>query len=142
MKELFKMNITISKNNNSEILIIPVVPPNVPIKQAGKNEVFETLNGDINILKLPGLKELSISSFFPVNKNYEFVAKGSETDGFKYVNFLENSKNSREYIRLVMTAKDNKTLFNSLVSVEDFEYSIDKVGDIAYSVDFKEFKKV
>jgi hypothetical protein len=136
------MNITISKNNNQEILIIPIVPPNISITQGSKNETFETLTGDINILKNPALKEISLSSFFPVNKNYSFVSKGSEPDGFKYVNFIENAKNNKEYIRLVMTSKENRTIFNSLVSIENFEYDLDKVSDIVYSVDFKEFKKV
>jgi hypothetical protein len=133
------MNITLSANNNSDIYIIPVVPPNLPIKTAMNNEVLSTLNGDILILGNETLKEFSISSFFPVNKSYKFTANGYEANGWKYVNFIGENKKSKTPIRVVITTKDKYTVLNTLMSIESFVYSVDKVRDIQYELSLKEF---
>jgi hypothetical protein len=45
---------------------LPVPPPNFTMKIKGKNKVIELLNvGDVNILKEPGLTDISFKIFLP-----------------------------------------------------------------------------
>jgi len=133
------MNITLSANNNADIYVLPIVPPNIEINSPQKNETFEGLKGDFTLIGNKGLKEISISSFFPVDKNYSFVAQGAEKNGWKYVEFVENLKKNKTPVRVVMTNKQKHTIFNGLCSVENFKYKPDNVGDIQYTLDLKEF---
>lgn len=134
------MNITLSANNNSDVMILPVVPPDVPIRSPQNNEVFSAINGDLLIIGKRGLREVTITSFFPVNKDYPFIAQGAESNGYKYIEFIENYKNLREPFRLVITTKDKYSVLNMLCTVEaGFEYAPDKVGDLKYTLPLKEF---
>jgi hypothetical protein len=133
------MNITLSVNNNKDIYVLPVVPNGIEIESSQKNETFEGLNGDITLIGNTGLKEFSVSSFFPVDKKYNFVAQGSEKNGWKYVEFIENLKKNKTPVRVVMTNKQKYSVFNGLCSIEKFKYKTDNVGDIQYTLDLKEF---
>lgn len=133
------MNIILSANNNKDMYVIPVVPNGIEINSPQKNETFEGLNGDLVLIGNPGLREFSISSFLPVNKNYNFVHQGAEQNGWKYVEFIDNLKKSKTPVRVVMTNKQKYTIFNGLCSIENFKYQADKVGDIQYELNFKEF---
>ena len=133
------MTIILSANNNQEIFTLPVVPSGMEINSSQKNEIFEGINGDITLIGNLGLKEFSISSFFPVNKDYNFIVRGAEKDGWKYVEFIVRLRKEKKPVRVVWTNKNKYTIFNGLCSVENFKYKPDKVGDINYTLDFKEF---
>lgn len=132
-------NIILSANNNADVMVLPVVPPDIPVKSPQNNEVFSTIKGDVLIIGKPGLREVSITSFFPVNKDYPFIAHGAERNGFKYVEFIENYRRLQKPVRLVWTTKDKYTVLNMLCAVESFEYAPDKVGDLNYTLALKEF---
>ena len=133
------MNITITDKAGSTSLIIPVVPPEIPIVNPTKNQVFETINGDLNIIGNEGLKEFGWDSFFPC-KEYKFAAVGSSKNGWDYVDFINKCKKNKEPIRIVATTDDKHTVLNILASIEKWEYRIDKAKDIKYSLGLKEFK--
>lgn len=132
------MNITITDKTGSTSLIIPVVPSEIPIINPTKNQVFETINKDLNIIGNEGLKEISWESFFP-NKEYSFAAVGSDTNGWNYVDFINKCKKNKQPIRIVYTSNDKHTILNMLASIEKWEYKTDKVGDIKYSLGLKEW---
>ena len=132
------MNITITDKTGSTSLIIPIVPPEIPITKPSKNQVFETINGDLNIIGNEGLTETAWDSFFPC-KEYPFAATGSSINGWDYVDFFNNAKKNKLPIRVVMTSKDRHTILNMLASIEKWEYKPDKVGDIKYSLGLKEY---
>ena len=75
------MDIIFSANNNEEVMIFPVVPPDFEITDEQNNEDFDGISGKMKLIGEKGLKKLTISSFFPVNKEYTFVKAGSERDG-------------------------------------------------------------
>jgi len=134
------MNITLSDVNGDQVLIVPIVPPNIPILQPTKNTTFESLRGDINIIGIKGLREFGWDSFFP-NQDYSFAKTGSCTNGWDYVDFLNNYIDLGLPIRLAVTTETKQTVLNMLASIDKFDYSLDAIGDIAYSIGFKEFNE-
>lgn len=136
------MNITISNVKKTEIYVLPVVLPNIPIKTGSRNEIFSAITQELNIIGNSTLIEVEINSFLPVNKNYSFVKAGSEKDGKIILDFLNQQKNLKLPIRVVMTDKSKGTVLNILMSVESLEYNFDKAGDIKYSMTLKEFPQL
>ena len=53
--------------------MLPVPPPRMDIKVNNKNKTINLINeGEINIIKTPGLKEISFEALLP-NANYPFA---------------------------------------------------------------------
>ena len=136
------MNITFANITGTQTLIVPYVPPDgVKILHGAKNETQETVNGDIRLTGSANLTGLSWSRFFPVNKQYPFCASGYDTNGYNYVDFLDSSIIYEVPIRVVITSIDKYSIKNGLFTIDSFEYSIDKVGDINYSITLTEFNR-
>lgn len=135
------MDIVISVNNNEEVMILPIVPPDIEIDKPWENSEKDSLKyGKIKLIGLPGLTSFSIESFFPVNKNYNFQKNGSEKDGRKYLVFFEKWRAKRVPFRVVITDKQKSELLNLPMAIDGFKYSFDKVGDVKYSLSFQEYK--
>lgn len=131
------MKITFADMDGRLTLIVPVIQPPVKFGQTNKHEIFETIkHGDIVLLGGKGLRTVEWSSFFPVNKLYNFIEAGALLNGKEYVTFLE--EHSEVPFRLIITDK-LKTIRNMLVVVDTFEYEYDKAGDIVYSIKLLEF---
>ena len=134
------MDIVFSANNGQEIFVMPIVPPDIPIIQAVKSEVFDSVNrGEFKLIGSKGLVMISIDSFFP-NKEYPFIKKGSLSDGWQYVSFFERWMDLEAPIRIIITTKAGVEVKNLAVAIEYFNYSIDKIGDIQYSLELSEYK--
>jgi hypothetical protein len=134
------LDIVFSANNGQEIFVMPVVPPDIPINQTIKNEVFDSVNkGEFKLIGSKGLITISIDSFFP-NKEYPFIKKGALSDGWQYVSFFERWIDLEAPIRIVITSKVGVEVKNLPVAIDSFNYSIDKVGDIQYSLELSEYK--
>lgn len=134
------MDVVLSFNNNKEIHILPIVPPNIPISMPSNNEVFESANkGEIKLIGFKGLIGVSITSFFP-NKEYGFIKKGASANGWQYVEFLKRMQDGRYPFRIVMTTKEGYEVLNSPVVIENFVFDVDKVGDIVYNLELSEYK--
>ncbi len=133
------MNIILTDIANITPFIIPIVPPDLQINSNGANESENTLNGKINVMDNCELRIVSWSSIFPVNKNYDFVNTGSISNGWAYVAFLELMKRFRLPIRIIITTKTKVPVLNMLASIDEFTNSVDKAGDINYTLKLKEF---
>jgi hypothetical protein len=135
------MDIVFSANNFEEVLRLPIVPPNTDVLNPRKNEEFETIQmGTLNLIGLKGLRTLSIQSFFPT-KIYSFV-KDNARLGWEYVDFFNKWSDKRVPIRIIMTDNTGKEILNMPCTVENFTHGLDKVGDIQYTLEIKEFKFV
>lgn len=120
--------------------MLPVPPPRMDIKVNNKNKTINLINeGEINIIKTPGLKEISFEALLP-NANYPFADYSQSFLGnavsaftgnlFTYqpaANFLEGmqaAKLNKTPLRLIITRMTASfaMLFdtNFLVTVEDF----------------------
>ncbi len=83
------MDIIFSANNNEEVLVFPVVPPDLGPAISQDNEDFEAVTGRMKLIGNMGLMTLSIESFWPVNKNYPWVRPGSEAERLALCNFFD-----------------------------------------------------
>jgi hypothetical protein len=76
---------------------------------------------------------------FPVNKNYNFMKKLSLKNGWAYVTFLELMIKNQLPIRVILTSKAHVPIYNSLMTIEKFDYTQNKTGDLEYKIELKEF---
>jgi len=117
------------------VLKLPVVPKEFTVSKPQKNEVFETVTqGELRLIGTPGLKSITISSFFPI-REYPFL-RDNTYKGFEYVYIIDTWILQKLPIRLIIT----DTPINMAVSVENFEYTIGQDGDLKYSLVLGEFK--
>ncbi|WP_027399085.1 hypothetical protein [Anaerovorax odorimutans] len=135
------MEIIFSANNNEEFKVLPIVPNDIEIAQAQSNTEFTTVNaGTLNLIGDLGLRSLSIASIFPTHK-YNFLKKGSSSDGWSYVDFFSKWRDKRVPIRLVIT-DNGKEILNIPCTVDNFTYTVRENNDIGYSLEIKEYRFV
>lgn len=135
------MDITLSCNNGAEVYVLPVVLEAPDINRAYKNEQFETMNNIVNLAGNPELIQVSISSFFPVNKSYPFANKKAISNGWEYVSFIERCADNKIPMRIVIN-DSTKTILNLATLVNNFSYKIDRKNDIQYTLELLEYRFV
>lgn len=134
------MFITLSDIAGTNLLVVPVVPPDVEFKHGGENETLQTVKGNIRLVGEKSLLTVGWSSIFPVHKNYSFTAVGSRLNGYDYINFLEDSIRAKVPIRVIATTLKKRPICNTLMSIDDgFSWSVDTAGDIKYTLSLTEF---
>lgn len=133
------MNLVVSADNNREILVFPLLPRYLKPQSSSNNEEFKTINnGTINILGDLGLKSLSVESLFPKKK--ETWAKAGSVEGQKYVDFFNKWRGKGFPIRVILSTKDGREVLNMACSIEVFDYCYDRVENIKYSLNLKEYR--
>ncbi len=133
------MNIILTDIANLSVFIVPVVPVGTSIISKGSNETLEALDHQFQVMNNEAPKEINWSSFFPVNKNYSFVPFGALSNGWLYVAFLELMKKYRLPIRVIFTTQAKIPILNTLATIDEFKYAVDKTGDINYEIKLKEY---
>lgn len=134
------MYITLSDITGGNLFVIPIVPPDVSISEGGQNDTVNTIKGDIRLVGDKSLTEVSWSSIFPVLKEYSFCEIGSLPNGHDYISFIQTAIKSKVPIRIIITTIKKRPIVNMLATIDDgFSYSIDKAGDIQYSIKLTEF---
>ena len=138
------MDIYFCTLDRSKIYQVPVLPVEMPeLEQSANNEEFQTYNnGTFNALGNAGLVSFTLESFIPgKNNNYSF-ARVKYVNPYDLINLWAGSMKSKTPIRCIMYRNDKTEVLNWMVSVEDIKWHEDKVGDIKYSVTFKEYREV
>lgn len=133
------MNITVTDITGDLIYVIPHVPSDIEQSSESDNETMETLSGPIRLVGDNGLKQVSWSALFPVNKSYSWQKIGSLTDGYDYIKFFDTMKKNKIPVRVVITDDNLRSLLNSLMSIDSFTYRKDRASDYAYSISLTEF---
>ena len=135
------MNIVVSANNNEEILVFPIIPRDISLKNPQSNEEFQTINnGTLNLIGDLGIRSLNITSMF--FKNKESYTKAGSVEGIEYVNFFNKYRGKKIPIRLIITLGDGSEFVNMACTVDNFDYSFDRQENIYYSLDFKEYQYI
>lgn len=123
---------------------LPVPPSKMEIKTKGNNKTINLIDeGDVNILKLPQLKEISMDVLLPYG-DYPF--RWGKFSPFFYMQKFERWKGCKEKIRFIVVrmSPKGKMLWNTNleVSLEDFTVKEDaKEGmDVVCSLKLKEYK--
>lgn len=127
--------------------LMPVTPSKVQIKTGNNNKEMTLINdGEVNVLKQPGLKEISFDLLLP-NQKYNFA---NYPNGYHnadhYKELLEKLKSDAKPFQFILsrgTPKGNNLGNTDMtVSLEDLSFTDDaKEGfDIKASVKLKEYK--
>lgn len=134
-----KLNIVFIANEES--VTIPIVPSKLPeINVPQANDTFNAITGDLNIIGVMGLRTFTLSSFFPVDKQYHFRRAGSLTDGNKYVEFFNKYRTELIPLRVIMAYDDGAEMLNMACTIDNFVYYLDAANDISYTLDCREYK--
>lgn len=150
-----------------DTMMLPVPPPKMSIKIHNKNKTINLINeGEVNIIKEPGLTDISFDARFPNTKypfaNYDSSLAdslidtlssslfGSDSFSFKKADyFLDNVKTIKKKqnpVRLIISRMSPMytMLFdtNMLVTIEDYAINEDyKEGfDVIVPLKFKQYK--
>lgn len=132
----------LSINNNEDVVCLPCTPPGIGPKYPQHNGEYEGLSGDYNVIGPMGLWTMSISSFFPVGKRYPWMPAESESDGWKYVDFFARNRPRKLPFRIVILDNDGVSRLNSACTVDSFSWSVNRRGDIDYTLELREYRFV
>lgn len=112
-------------------VLLPVTPSALSIKASNQNKSLQLINeGEINILKTPGLSKISFSALLP-NRHYPFARYPNGFQGAEhYTSLLEKLKTGcMPFSFEVIRSDDSGTLLiegeRMNVSLEDYELSED-----------------
>lgn len=128
-------------------LQLPVAPSQMSTQINSNNETITLMNdGEVNILKKPGLTDIEFEVLLP-NVKYPFAVY---PNGFKpaahYLDKLEKLKANQKSFRFIVnrTMPNGKLLFdtNMAVSLEDYEIEEDAEEgfDLLVTINLKQFK--
>ena len=126
-------------------VILPVTPSKITTTIKNQNETIVLINdGEVNLLKQPGLTEINFSFLVP-NVKYPFVI--GELQGMDYYySLLEKLKTSLNPFQFAIKREmpNGKTLFatNMTVSLEDYEIVEDAENgfDTVFKVNLKQYR--
>ena len=123
---------------------LPVPPSRMTISTRGNNRVVNLIDeGDINILKLPQLKEISMDVLLPQG-DYPF--RWGNHSPYFYLQKFERWKEYKEKIRFIVVrmSPKGKMLWNTNVEISLEDYTIKEDAnhgmDITVSLKLKEYK--
>lgn len=114
---------------------LPITPAKLEVKITNKNKTVDLINdGEVNILKTPGLSEFSFEAEFTHNKLPFY--RGQFKDVQFFLSKLELLKTDCKPFQFIVSREmGNKVLFNTNRKVSLEEYNI--VEDAENSSDFK-----
>lgn len=129
-------------------VLLPVAPSKLDISIENKNDTIVLINdGEINILKKPGLTDISFDILLP-NVKYPFaVYEDGFNQAYVYLDLLEQLKVNQKPFRFMVTRQFPKggalNNTNMNVSLEDYKIKEDeKQGfDVLVSVKLKQYKE-
>ena len=134
------MDFILSYNNNEEVMTFPVVPnEGIQLSRGQDNAKFDGINHELQAIGTMQLASFELSSIFPT-KRYPWMRPGSTSDGWAYVRTIEAVRARRIPFRAIHLDNDGTELFNLPVTVDSFEYGRDKAGDVAYTLQFREYR--
>ena len=128
--------------------LCPVTPSKIKTKINSQNKTITLINdGEINMLKQPGLTDISFDLLLP-NMKYPFARYKSGFQNAKYyLDILEELKTEKKsfQFKVIRTLPNGSVLFDTdlKVSLEDYEITDDaKEGfDIVVAVKLKQYKE-
>lgn len=126
---------------------LPVAPSTMSMKINNKNEVITLINeGEVNILKKPGLTDIDFEVEFP-NANYPYAVY---PNGFQpasyFLDHLEKLKLSEEPFQFIVNRMkpEGSLLFDTNMTVSLEDYTIDEDAengfDIKTTITLKQFR--
>lgn len=129
---------------NIDGLVLPIAPSKIDTKFKGNNKTVNLINdGDVNILKLPGLTEVSFDARLSYNK-YPFAVNDLKPGVFldKFESLMVSKRPCQ--LKVIRTTQNNRMLFSTDLRVSLEEYTIKEDAkdgtDIVVSLKFKQYR--
>lgn len=132
--------------DRSEVYQLPVLPKDFPeLSRSNKNEEFETNDGVYNLIGNMGLVSFSLESFLPaINKKYPFAK--SNINPYTFINLWVGAMANKKPLRIIMNRNKNSNLpeeaVNMLITIESMSHYENKVGDVQFKLELKEYKEI
>lgn len=121
------------------LIQLPVNPESIAIKHSGNNRTEEVVKlGEVNVIKDTKLKDCSFNCFFPATSIAPYVlTKGKFEQPQFYIDFFNKIRQDKQPCRFIVSDLS----INMLVSIENFEYSIEAGDDdVHYTISLKEYR--
>lgn len=130
--------------NGSEMRFrLPVNPESNTYSSPFTYEDYEVeARGEVTAIGRRGLKEFTLSSFFPRDYNEVYCEYGTIPTPQQCVNWLEDMRNARKPVRLIITGAGG---VNLPVTIRDMQIEAERAGspgDIYYTITLKEYRDV
>lgn len=141
------VGIWLSFNNEAEIFQLPINPPSIEIANDGNGKSYNVLGlGEVNVIKEPGLREISIDSFFPAHYT-DHVVSSELKKPIEYIQIIQSWMKTLRPIRFVYNSKpiipssSENSEINLPMSIEGFTWKevAGTPGDIQYKLKLKEY---
>jgi|GEM_PF-770460 len=134
------MEFILSYNNNEGVMVFPVITNgSVMLSRDQDNPTFEGMTGQLQALGTTNLASFSVESIFPLHR-YSWAHTGSWEDGWRYVETINNVRLRKIPFRAIYLDDRGEEIFNLPVSVESFEYGLDRAKDIAFRMECREYR--
>lgn len=131
------MNIHIKWNSNKSSIQLPVLPESFEMTGTQNNTTVTIHDfGDINLLGVRSLYEITLESFFP-HTAYDFC-RCKPKKPYEYIELLQKLFEQNTVVHLIITG----TSINSHFTISSFTYGQEeKTGDVKYSMTLTEYRK-
>ena len=128
-------------------IMLPVAPSKLKIGFASQNKTLNLINeGEINILKDPGLLEIEFDAMLP-NTQYPFsIYKDGFVKADDFIDKINKLKMDKKPFQFIVTRTrpDGTALFNTNIKVSLEEYEMeedaDEGFDVILSIKLKQYK--
>lgn len=126
------------KKTDKDMFQLPVKPSEFTMTVSNKNTVVNVVKlGDLNLIGNTGLREITLSSFFPA-RDYNFSNNTERKPPAFYVQTLERWRESGEPIIVIITG-----ILNMYCTIESASYGErDATGDTYYTIALKQYRRV
>lgn len=113
----------------------PIAPSELTISVNGRNETVDLMNeGEVNLLKSPGLTEISFKALIPQVGKYPFAVNNEPID--TYTNFLNDMLvNKKPFRFVVVRTAGTKLLFDTNLQVACESYQLNESADNGFDVE-------
>lgn len=138
-----------SRKSDGLVLRLPINPSELPVARSTENSDENVLGlGPINIPRIPALKKVTISSYFPGRIDLMTLTSGSFKEPYFYINFFETAMLEKQVITYTpVRVYENGVPYMTQdigfdVLVTNFEYTEKggETGDFYYDLELTEYK--
>ena len=128
-------------------ILLPIAPSKIKIGFSSQNKTLNLINdGEINILKDPGLLDIEFDAMLP-NTKYPFsIYKDGFESADKFIDKINKLKTDKKPFQFIVTRTrpDGTPLFNTNIKVSLEEYEINEDAeegfDVILSIKLKQYK--
>ena len=128
--------------------LLPVAPQKLQLKIKGANKTYTLINeGEINVLKTPGLTDIEFDALLPNVKYPIATCKSGFTRAKTFLEVLKNYKQDKETFQFIVTRTlpNGKMLFdtNMKVSLESYTIKEDAKNygmDVMVTIKLKQYR--